>query len=192
MVDDDAPSDADIIRVSLSEPEEFGLLFDRHYRAVFSYAVRSIGVSEGQDVASETFVQAFRSRHRFDLSYRSARPWLLGIASNLISNRYRSFERRDRAYGRAAGRVQDRDEFDMAAAERLDATVHSARVREALESLRPQERTVVTLFVFAGLSYREISHALGVSEGTVKSRLSRGRVNLRNLLRDVGEQWGKR
>ncbi len=189
---DDAPSDADIIQVSLSEPEEFGLLFDRHYRAVFSYAVRSIGVSEGQDVASETFVQAFRSRHRFDLSYRSARPWLLGIASNLISNRYRSFERRDRAYGRAAGRVQDRDEFDMAAAERLDATVHSARVREALESLRPQERTVVTLFVFAGFSYREISHALGVSEGTVKSRLSRGRVNLRNQLRDVGEQWGKR
>lgn len=187
---DDAPSDADIIRVSLSEPEEFGLLFDRHYRAVYSYAVRSIGASEGQDVASETFVQAFRSRHRFDLSYRSARPWLLGIASNLISNRYRSFERRDRAYGRAAGRVQDRDEFDTAAAERLDATIHSARVREALESLRPQERTVVTLFVFAGLSYREIGHALGLSEGTIKSRLSRARVNLRNQLRDVGEQWG--
>lgn len=187
---DDALSDADIIRLSLGEPEQFGLLFDRHYGAVYSYAVRSIGRTEGQDVASETFVQAFKSRQRFDLLYRSARPWLLGIASNLISNRYRSFERRNRAYGRAIGHVQAQSEFEVAATERVDAGVHAERVRAALEALRPKERTVVTLFVFAGLSYREISEALGLNERTVKSRLSRGRMNLRNLLSDVGEQWG--
>lgn len=132
----------------------------------------------------------FKSRHRFDLSYRSARPWLLGIASNLISNRYRSFERRNRAYRKAIGHLQTRDEFASAATERLDAATHTIRARQALEALRTEERTVVSLFVFAGLSYREIGDALGLSEGTVKSRLSRGRANLRNLLADVGEQWG--
>lgn len=187
---DDASSDSEIISASLSDPECFGLLFERHFQAVFSYAVRSIGVTEGQDIASEVFVQAFKSRRRFDLTYRSARPWLLGIASNLVSNRYRSFERRNRAYLRALGRQGDIEEFETGVADRVDASAHSERARAALAGLRPPEREVVSLFVFGGLSYREIAQALGVREGTVKSRLSRGRANLRNTLTDIGEQWG--
>lgn len=187
---DDTSSDAEIISASLVDPECFGLLFDRHFQAVFSYAVRSIGVTDGQDIASEVFVQAFKSRHRFDLTYRSARPWLLGIASNLVSNRYRSFERRNRAYHRAVGRTGDVAEFESDVADRVDASTHAARAREALAGLRPPERIVVSLFVFGGLSYREIAQVLGLREGTVKSRLSRGRANLRNTLADIGEQWG--
>lgn len=187
---DDTSSDSEIISASLADPECFGLLFERHFQSVFSYAVRSIGASEGQEIASEVFVQAFKSRRRFDLSYRSARPWLLGIASNLVSNRYRSFERRSRAYRRALGRTHEIEEFETGVADRVDASTHSARAREALEDLRPPERTVVSLFVFGGLSYREIAQVLGVREGTVKSRLSRGRANLRNALADIGEQWG--
>jgi len=187
---DDTSSDAEIISASLTDPECFGLLFDRHFQAVFSYAVRSIGVTEGQDIASEVFVQAFKSRRRFDLTYRSARPWLLGIASNLVSNCYRSFERRNRAYHRAVGRTGDVAGFESEVADRVDASTHTERAREALAGLRPPERIVVSLFVFGGLSYREIAHVLGLREGTVKSRLSRGRANLRNTLADIGEQWG--
>lgn len=187
---DDTSSDAEIIAASLIDPECFGLLFERHFQAVFSYAVRSIGVVEGEEIASEVFVQAFSSRRRFDLSYRSARPWLLGIASNLVSTRYRSFERRTRAYRRALGREGQTEEFETKAAERVDASSHSVRVRDALAALRPPERTVVSLFVFGGLSYQEIAQVLGLREGTVKSRLSRGRANLRNALADIGEQWG--
>ena len=109
----DTSSDAEIIAASLIDPDCFGLLFERHFQAVFSYAVRSIGVTEGQEIASEVFVQAFSSRRRFDLTYRSARPWLLGIASNLVSTRYRSFERRNRAYRRALGRDGDTEEFEQ-------------------------------------------------------------------------------
>lgn len=187
---DDTSSDAEIIAASLADPACFGLLFERHFQAVFSYAVRSIGVTEGQEIASEVFAQAFKSRRRFDLTYRSARPWLLGIASNLVSNRYRSFERRNRAYRRALGRTHEIDEFETGIADRVDASTHSERVRAALAGLRPPEREVVSLFVFGGLSYREIAQVLGVREGTVKSRLSRGRANLRNTLADIGEQWG--
>jgi len=187
---DDTSSDAEIIAASLDDPDCFGLLFERHFPAVFSYAVRSIGAVEGEEIASEVFVQAFSSRRRFDLSYRSARPWLLGIASNLVSTRYRSFERRNRAYRRALGRTGDTEEFESEVADRVDASSHSERVQAALAALRPPERTVVSLFVFGGLSYQEIAQVLDLREGTVKSRLSRGRANLRNALADIGEQWG--
>jgi len=187
---DDTSSDAEIIAGSLIDPDCFGLLFERHFPAVFSYAVRSIGVTEGQEIASEVFVQAFSSRRRFDLTYRSARPWLLGIASNLVSTRFRSFERRTRAYRRALKGDSDTEEFETEVADRVDASTHSERVRAALAALRPPERTVVSLFVFGGLSYKEISQVLDLSEGTVKSRLSRSRANLRNALADIGEQWG--
>ena len=187
---DDTSSDAEIIAASLADPECFGLLFERHFPAVFSYTVRSIGAVEGEEIASEVFVQAFSSRRRFDLTYRSARTWLLGIASNLVSTGFRSFERRTRAYRPARGRTGASEEFESEAAERVDASSHSERVHAALAGLRPPERTVVSLFVFGGLSYQEIAEVLGVREGTVKSRLSRGRANLRNALADIGEQWG--
>jgi RNA polymerase sigma-70 factor (ECF subfamily) len=187
---DDTSSDAEIIAASLIDPDCFGLLFERHFQAVFSYAVRSSGVTEGQEIASEVFVQAFSSRRRFDLGYRSARPWLLGIASNLVSTRYRSFERRNRAHRRAFGRDYETEEFETEVADRVDASSHSERARAALAALRPPERTVVLLFIFGGLSYQEIADVLDLREGTVKSRLSRGRANLRNALADIGEQWG--
>ena len=187
---DDTSSDAEIIAASLIDPDCFGLLFERHFPAVFSYAVRSIGAVEGEEIASEVFVQAFSSRRRFDLTYRSARPWLLGIASNLVSTRFRSFERRSRAYRRARGRDHETEEFETEVAERVDASSHSERARDALAALRPPERTVVSLFVFGGLSYQEIAQVLDLREGTVKSRLSRGRANLRNTLADIGELWG--
>ena len=187
---DDTSSDAEIIAASLLDPDCFGLLFERHFQAVFSYAVRSIGVVEGEEIASEVFVQAFSSRRRFDPTYRSARPWLLGITSNLVSTRYRSFERRNRAYQRALGRGSDVEEFETEVADRVDASSHTERARAALAALRPPERTVVSLFVFGGLTYQEIAQVLDLREGTVKSRLSRGRAHLRNALADIGEQWG--
>lgn len=185
MTDD--RSDAELITASLDEPEVFGELFRRHYRVVYAYAVRSLDPTEGPDVAAAVFVKAFEARRRFDTSYVSARPWLLGIAAHLVSNLYRQRGRQARAFDRVRQRPEPTGGFEDETVDRIHAETARPALIEALAALRPAEREVVTLFVVAELSYREISQALGIGEGTVKSRLHRGRARLRNLLDGFGE-----
>ena len=78
------PSDADVVRASLDEPADFAELWHRHAPDLHRFVTRRLGPSAADDVAAETFEIAFRNRHRFDLSRTSARPWLYGIAANLI------------------------------------------------------------------------------------------------------------
>lgn len=180
-------TDAELLIASRDRPEVFGELFRRHHRAVFAYAVRSVGPDVGADVAAEVFVRAFRVRDRFDPMYDSAKPWLLGIASNLVSDHWRSQGRRTRAHAKAALRERELEPFDVEAVDRLDASARGDRLRVALAALRPEEARVVSLLAIAGLTYNEIAEVEGVPIGTVRSRLSRARVRLRNLLGDSDE-----
>ncbi len=186
----DERSDAEVIAASWVEPEIFGELFRRHYRAVYAYAVRTVGPEDGSDVAAEVFVRAFGARRRFDTNYSGARPWLLGIAAHLVSNHYRKQGRQARAIDRLRKHAEMATGFETEIVDRLAAQMAGDTLRKALANLRRQEWEVVSLFALSGLSYREISQALGISEGTVKSRLNRGRTNLRNLLRGFGELVG--
>ncbi|MEU8364093.1 sigma factor [Nonomuraea sp. NPDC048882] len=83
--------DAVVIERSWAEPERFGAVFDAHYAEIHRYVSRRLGPQAGDDVSAETFALAFRQRRRYDVSRRSARPWLYGIATNLI-NRHRRDE----------------------------------------------------------------------------------------------------
>jgi RNA polymerase sigma-70 factor (ECF subfamily) len=73
---DEPDSDAEIIEDSLEKPELFGVIFERHYRDIHRFLVAAVGSSDGPDLAAEVFLRAFSSRHRYRLSYPSARPWL--------------------------------------------------------------------------------------------------------------------
>ena len=95
MRDDGAPpTDADLVAASLREPQRFAPLFDRHARTVHRYVSSRVGRDEVDDVVSETFVVAFRTRARYDPDYENARPWLLGIATNVVRQHRRSEIRR--------------------------------------------------------------------------------------------------
>jgi len=87
----DAEDDAAVIRRSRDEPEHFAVLFRRYAPEVQRYVRRRIGADAADDVVAETFLEAFRQRDRYDLERESARPWLYGIATNLIG-RYRRSE----------------------------------------------------------------------------------------------------
>jgi RNA polymerase sigma-70 factor (ECF subfamily) len=111
----------------------------------------------------------------------------LGIASNLVSDHYRKRAREERAYRRTLTREVGSHTFEDDSSERVDAEMMSPLLLQALRELRPEEVSVVGLFVVEGLSYREIASALAIPEGTVRSRLSRARVRLRNFMEASGE-----
>src|SRR5271168_1003236 len=82
-------SDTVTIVASLERPESFGRIFDRHYVAVHRYLARRVPSAQADDLASMTFVVAFERRASFRRESTSARPWLLGIATNLVHERVR-------------------------------------------------------------------------------------------------------
>ncbi|MCW2960619.1 MAG: polymerase subunit sigma-70 [Thermoleophilia bacterium] len=149
-------------------------LVERHNRVLFGYLARRVGRDIAEDVVSETFTRAFAQRDRFDQQRDDARPWLFGIATNLLRNHHRSEGRQLRAYSRHG--VQDRSHDDDAAVDaRLDADAQSAELASALQRLKPGDREVLQMFAWNDMSYEDIAEALGIPVGTVRSRLNRAR-----------------
>ncbi len=171
-------SDAAVIERSWSEPGAFGAIFDRHFDSVYGYLARRVGAGRADDLASSTFVVAFERRRRFRREATTARPWLLGIATNLLRNERRA----DQRALEMVGRLSPGDP-----ASPPENAAEFSRVGEVLARLDPDQRDVLLLYAWEELSYEEIATALGVPVGTVRSRLSRGRAALRSLL---GERAG--
>jgi RNA polymerase sigma-70 factor (ECF subfamily) len=175
-------SDSQLIVASWEDGLLFGEIFRRHYPVVYGFVVGLVGSSDGTDLAAEVFVRAFEGRRRFKPAYTSARPWLMGIAANLVRGHYRKKSREGRALRRFSKLPSWEEDFEDSSANRVDAFRMRSEIADALASLRPEEHQVVTLFVFADFSYSEIAQAMNISEGTVRSRLSRARARLRNLI----------
>ena len=173
--------DGKLIAESLEQAEQFGLVFDRHFAAIHRYLARRIGRQVADDLAVDTFVVAFGRRHTFHTSRHDARPWLFGIAANLLRDRWREEERQLRAFERAgAERPADLDTDSVL--ERADASAAGPVVGLALAGLDARDRETLTLFVWADLSYDEIAEALAIPAGTVRSRLHRARKQVRGVL----------
>jgi RNA polymerase sigma-70 factor, ECF subfamily len=137
---------------------------------------------DADDIAAETFLIGFRGRHRYDSSWSSARPWLYGIATNLIRQHRRSELRRYRALARASP-DDDSGEWVDPATERLSAQRMLPSLRAGLAQLSQADRDVLLLVAYEQLSYQEVALALRIPAGTVGSRLNRARRRLRQALR---------
>ena len=103
-----AADDAAVIESSWREPEQFATLFDRHAPHIYRYLARRAGRQVADDLVAETFLAAFAKRDRYDLGHPDARPWLYGIATNLVGQHRRDQARQDRISaggrrGRAGG-----------------------------------------------------------------------------------------
>jgi RNA polymerase sigma-70 factor (ECF subfamily) len=173
------PSDADLIRDSLRDPETFRRFFERHYDAVRRYAQRALGIEAGEEIAAQTFLVAFERRRSFDLTYRSARPWLYGIAHNTIRHHLRSQGVIAQTFARMPG---ERDASDVVDVERLEAAYLAPVLAAALAAIPDEYREPFLLVALADLSYREVSEILGLPAGTVRSRIHRAKAALRELI----------
>jgi RNA polymerase sigma factor (sigma-70 family) len=168
------PDDASVIARSLEEPEAFAAIFERHFDEIHRY-LRRRHPPDADELAAEVFIIAFDARNRFRSDSASARPWLYGIASHVLSRRRRAERRALRAHARRAGRAAGgRDEYAEADA-RADAQRRSAAVAAAVAGLPDADRDTLLLYALSDLTYEEVAQALDVPVGTVRSRLARAR-----------------
>jgi RNA polymerase sigma factor (sigma-70 family) len=179
-------SDAALIERSWRDPEAFAGLYDRHAALLHRYAARRLGDAAADDIVADTFFAAFRRRHRYDVSFDDARPWLYGIAANLIGKHSRSEVRMLRAYARSGADPVLAGLYEASHADEADSRVSSAALRRelaaGLAALPAGERDVLLMAAWAELSYSEIAAALRIPVGTVRSRLHRARKRIRAAL----------
>jgi RNA polymerase sigma factor (sigma-70 family) len=162
-------------------PDAIEALFADHFDSIYRFAASRVGRDAAADVTAETFAQALRSADRMDPA-RDARPWLFGIASNVIRHHRRAEQRRIRAYAAA------QHQYDLAGANGhpKSETLLRARLVDALTRLDARDRDALLLFAWADLTYDEIATALEIPLGTVRSRIHRARRMLREGLGDGG------
>jgi RNA polymerase sigma-70 factor (ECF subfamily) len=160
----------------------FDEVFRAEFPALHRYVRRRVGTSTADDLAADTFAAALARWDRLDPN-RPVRPWLYGIAANLLRHHWRRERRQLRAYARTGVDAIVEDLDDVVA--RADAS--GRRVAAALADLRPADRELLLLHAWAELTDVEIADALGLPLGTVKSRLHRTRGRLRNRLEASGQ-----
>jgi RNA polymerase sigma factor (sigma-70 family) len=177
-------TDAEIITASVEQAERFAELFDRHAGRIHRYVARRLGPDAAGDLVGETFLVAFAKRHRYDPAVADARPWLYGIATNLVGQHRRDEVRRYRLQ-LALPPASTVD----GPADRVAAHVSAQAVRRplagAVAALTPGDRDVLLLIAWEQFSYDEVAAALGIPVGTVRSRLHRARRQVRAALGDA-------
>jgi RNA polymerase sigma-70 factor (ECF subfamily) len=178
----EARTDAEVIACSLTSPSAFGELFDRHATTMFRYFVRRVGPPDADTLLGELFRIAFEKRAGFDTERAEARPWLYGIASNLLARHRRGEARRLDATARLVNTSVTAPDLSSEVDSRLDAERLWAGVAAAIATLPQGERDALLLYAWEGMPYGEIAAALDVPVGTVRSRLSRARGRLRELV----------
>jgi RNA polymerase sigma factor (sigma-70 family) len=170
-------SDAAVVERSIADPQAFAVLFDRHFDQIHGYLTQRVGRDRADDLAATTFTVAFERRATFR-GQDNVRAWLFGIATNLLRNEWRAEQRAISALAQLTAAADPAE---------AGARAHRDEVLQALARLDPDQREVVLLHAWEGLSYEEIAAAIGVPIGTVRSRLARARQRLRQLLADERE-----
>lgn len=177
LLTDVDPGDAELARsAAAGDAAAFGVLYDRHYPAVYRYAFLRVGDRmEAEDVTSEVFIRALRSLHRYEPRAPFV-SWLVRIARNVIVDEARRTTRRDaRERAVASPGVLDPERDAVARGE-------ARELRAALERISGLQRDVLVLRFFAGLSTGEICAALGKGPSTVRGIQHRAIAALRREL----------
>jgi RNA polymerase sigma-70 factor (ECF subfamily) len=175
-------------RLAAGEAEAISALYDRFAPTLLAVARRILGpAGEAEEVLQETFLQAWNQAERYDPARSSVSTWLILIARSRALDRFRSRDARGRAAAAAHAEPKpepsDRAEANVLHAERR------TRVRAVLSELPPEQREVLELAFFEGLSQSEIAARTGAPLGTVKTRallaMKKVRQALRNEIREL-------
>ena len=183
--------DGSVVARSVGDPEQFATLFRRHSPVIQRYVIRRIGPAAADDVVAETFLIAFRQRASFRPDCPDARPWLYGIATNLVRRHWRTEVAQLRLLART-GTDPVTQSFTEHVDEALSAASVQAQLGAALAGLPGPQRDALLLVAWGGLTYDEVATATGVPIGTVQSRVSRARGRLRQALGDTGALSSRR
>lgn len=154
----------------------FELLYQRYARSVFGLALRRLGDrGRAEDAVQETFASVWRAARSYRPERGPGAPWLYAVARNAIIDR-------SRVRNEPPAEVPDTPSPDAGPPERAEAGWTAWRVHRALEELSPNERAVIDLAYWSGLSQSEIAEYLGIPLGTVKTRTRAALARLADLL----------
>ena len=171
--------DETIQRAGEGDQSAWDTIVRTYWRKVFNVAYRFVGTyDEAEDLTQDIFLKVFRSLATFDRR-ANFQTWLISVSRNLCIDRYRSGRREREVFAREvdAATVQAESSGPSPQA-RVETQDRVALLREALRGLSPALRTAVLMRDIHELSYHEIAQKLGIAEGTVKSRINRGRAEL--------------
>jgi RNA polymerase sigma-70 factor, ECF subfamily len=172
-------ADEDLISmVEAADADAFATLYDRHSRAAFSLAYRMMGERQAaEDLAQDAFLKVWRSASSYRAERGSVRTWILSIVHNRGIDQIRSHASRRR--------TQDKIEASTPRSQPSEAFAQTWRnsqrdqVREALDTLPPEQLKILELAYFSGYTHVEISELLRLPLGTVKGRMRLGLKKIR-------------
>ncbi len=177
-------SDEELIALSKEGQEAaFGEFVRRHTVTVHRWMVRAVGEQESEDMTQDIFFKAYRGLSSFR-GEAPPRAWLASIADNAVKNRYRARGRFRRIFAGSSDSNPSLDPPETGADPEDNARAGESRqfVAEALKHLPVEFRMPVVLRDLEEWSYEEISRSLRLPVGTVKSRIARGRGQLKAIL----------
>ena len=180
---DAGPDDTALIAASQrGDQSAFAEIVRRYQRAVYrvAYALTR-NTSDADDLAQETFVRAWGAIGRFELG-SPLHPWLARIATNQAYSLFRHRKRRPETSIEPLVEAGMQWGTDDDPADHTARSEQGAQIRAAFEQLSPEHQAVLGLRAVQDLSYDQIAEALGVPVGTVMSRLSRARAELKRLM----------
>lgn len=178
----DSSDEALIKQILCGDKEQFARLVIRHQQRVLRFILKyEHNVDDAEDLAQETFLQAFRALPSFNYQSRFS-TWLTGIAFNLIKNHINRTPTKQYAHVD----IDEQQERIGAVAdnpvEECERSQMFAAMAQAFDALPVEMRDAMALVVSAGLSYDEAATTLGLPVGTLKSRLCRARLQLTDTL----------
>lgn len=176
-----------IERIGRGDQSAFSALYDRLSRPLYSLALRMLGdAGDAQDALQDVFLQIWSRAATYNPEQSTVFSWTVLLTRSRVIDRLRARKRRLRVVDSATG-DEDVDVADAStmesAADTADKNDEAARVRSVLNNLPSEQREAIELAFFGDLTHHEIAARLGEPLGTIKARIRRGLLKLRERLR---------
>jgi RNA polymerase sigma-70 factor (ECF subfamily) len=179
------PENLLLARVREGDRAAFGELYDRFSTALFSLAMRILrDQKQAEDLIQEVFLQVWRKADQFDPERGSFITWSMMMTRNLALDRIRKIERHARLVEELTAEAAAQGEDAPALTENLDLQDRVILLKSAMAKLPPEQKRLIELAFFDGLTQSEISDLTKEPLGTVKARIRRGLLKLREALQD--------
>ena len=177
---------ADLVKLAANGDEAaFGILYSRLAPGLYGMAFRMMNdAKEAEDVLQEGFTYIWRKANNYDPTRSSAYAWAVMIVRNKAIDRLRARQRGDRLREKVTSEVGFFAERDDSSAQVPLSRERNVEVREALKKIAPEQRQAVELAFFSGLTHEQIAEQLGAPLGTIKARIRRGLLRLRDFFQE--------
>lgn len=185
--DEERRHDAQLLaHIASGDEAAFASLYDRFAPGLFSMIVKMThDEKEAEDVLQEGFTQIWRRAATYDPARSSPFTWAVMILRNKAIDRIRVRQRQERTLEKATVEFSHFAEADETSADEAGRRDDGALVRSALKKIPDDQQKAVELAFFSGLTHEEIAEKLGAPLGTIKARIRRGLLKLRDFLKEV-------